>query len=649
MSSLLDILTHIQPQFKTRQALLILGLQNDFIAPNGKLPVSTGLGFLDHIKTVIPRFRETGDIIWVRTVYEEDRSVNNMNEDGEAVILGTKDTQDHQPTENIIESEDGIVHEATPPGPSSSRSEPYPTSKRALELLKRASGRNRAKGQQPSSSPTEEEELFLSSTARREPCCLRSSYGADFAEEIKPLINAPRDIEIIKSHYSAFNTTSLLTMLRMKLITEVYICGCLTNMSVYATATDAARHGLTINILEDCLGYRQKARHEEAVKQMTELMGAYTVSSTQLLETLAEEAGTTSSGVGGGLEHTSALTPQLHNLKLSGGQLPGAAILENGAMKRRSESMDHGPGSQDPEIVQRPRIELQSEAAQSIGNGTMSREPEESIRGGSRPDLHPATKRGYEKKGPRVRSRRSQRGKGGSMAKVVDTSAKKEDDIPEGSVDGATGTTATPNGLIQSSSASEEIKPPGTLGADSAETPNSSTEPDPLSKQSAVEQASAALPPMTPASNPPQTHSLTLGPTDRIGEGDSRIVYDLLPMTFSNPTHGQDSFFDRLYNEVRWQKMYHVQGEVPRLVCVQGEIGPDSSMPVYRHPSDRSLPLLHYSPSVEQIREEVQKVVHHPLNHVLIQLYRSGNDYISEHSDKTLDIVRGSSIVNVSF
>ncbi|TKA59251.1 hypothetical protein B0A49_12399 [Cryomyces minteri] len=120
-------------------------------------------------------------------------------------------------------------------------------------------------------------------------------------------------------------------------------------------------------------------------------------------------------------------------------------------------------------------------------------------------------------------------------------------------------------------------------------------------------------------------------------------------MTFSNPTHGQDSFFNSIYNEVRWQKMYHVQGEVPRLVCVQGEISPDGSMPVYRHPSDQSLPLLHYSSSVEQIREEVQKIVHHPINHVLIQLYRSGNDYISEHSDKTLDIVRGSSIVNVSF
>lgn len=36
------------------------------------------------------------------------------------------------------------------------------------------------------------------------------------------------------------------------------------------------------------------------------------------------------------------------------------------------------------------------------------------------------------------------------------------------------------------------------------------------------------------------------------------------------------------------------------------------------------------------------------MNHVLIQLYRTGADYISEHSDKTIDVVRGSKIVNVS-
>jgi hypothetical protein len=36
------------------------------------------------------------------------------------------------------------------------------------------------------------------------------------------------------------------------------------------------------------------------------------------------------------------------------------------------------------------------------------------------------------------------------------------------------------------------------------------------------------------------------------------------------------------------------------------------------------------------------------VNHALIQYYRGGQDYISEHSDKTIDVVRSSSIVNVS-
>ena len=36
------------------------------------------------------------------------------------------------------------------------------------------------------------------------------------------------------------------------------------------------------------------------------------------------------------------------------------------------------------------------------------------------------------------------------------------------------------------------------------------------------------------------------------------------------------------------------------------------------------------------------------MNHVLIQLYRTGADFISEHSDKTIDVVRDSRIVNLS-
>ncbi|CAG8670551.1 5137_t:CDS:1, partial [Acaulospora colombiana] len=63
---------------------------------------------------------------------------------------------------------------------------------------------------------------------------------------------------------------------------------------------------------------------------------------------------------------------------------------------------------------------------------------------------------------------------------------------------------------------------------------------------------------------------------------------------------------------------------------------------------DESPPLLSWSPTAAKIRARVEEVLGHPINHALIQLYRSGNDYISEHSDKTIDVVRGSNIVNVS-
>jgi len=132
-----------------------------------------------------------------------------------------------------------------------------------------------------------------------------------------------------------------------------------------------------------------------------------------------------------------------------------------------------------------------------------------------------------------------------------------------------------------------------------------------------------------------------LGPNDTIGSGDTRIVYYVF-------TDMNTEGFTTLKDEIRWQKMLHVSGEVPRLVCVQGLVEDDGTKPVYRHPSDQSLPLLPFSSSVQNIRKRVEHIVGHPMNHVLIQLYRGGEDYISEHSDKTLDIIKGSSIVNVS-
>ncbi len=119
-----------------------------------------------------------------------------------------------------------------------------------------------------------------------------------------------------------------------------------------------------------------------------------------------------------------------------------------------------------------------------------------------------------------------------------------------------------------------------------------------------------------------------LGPDDTIGAGDSRIIHGVL----SPPL--VDNAFELLKKEVSWETMHHRSGKVPRLVAVQGEIDETGGVPIYRHPADESPAFLPFTPTVERIRAHIEEVLHQPLNHALIQLYRDGVDNISEHSDK---------------
>ncbi|EJC99556.1 uncharacterized protein FOMMEDRAFT_31217 [Fomitiporia mediterranea MF3/22] len=132
---------------------------------------------------------------------------------------------------------------------------------------------------------------------------------------------------------------------------------------------------------------------------------------------------------------------------------------------------------------------------------------------------------------------------------------------------------------------------------------------------------------------------------ERYGAGDTFLVQDVLPPDVL------EGSFERLCNEVKWNTMSHRGGEVPRLVAVEGTVDEDGTVPIYRHPADESPPLHPFSPTVDFIREHVSRLLpstHAPLNHVLIQRYRTGEDYISEHADKTIDVIHGTYIVNVS-
>lgn len=127
-----------------------------------------------------------------------------------------------------------------------------------------------------------------------------------------------------------------------------------------------------------------------------------------------------------------------------------------------------------------------------------------------------------------------------------------------------------------------------------------------------------------------------------LGAGDSSVHYGLL---------GDDTWQDELAavrDEVEWHAMMHRGGPVPRRICVQGAVEDGGREPLYRHPVDAQPPLAPFTAAVGRLALRCAEVVGHPLNHVLVQQYADGNANISLHADKTLDIRRGSSVVNFS-
>jgi nicotinamidase-related amidase/alkylated DNA repair dioxygenase AlkB len=799
MSSLADLLAQNQPRLQTHPALLVIGLQNDFIQPDGRLPVNTSGGFLDRINTLIPKFRQiSANVIWIQTVYEADRLANDPSTGGEgdAVVIGglvdglvdtsTDDDDDLPPTKDHI-----------PP----TQSRGAKGKQRAMYLFKKMSARTRViPREEVQAAAEEDEELFLWRGSKKGAACLPNTPGADFTNAVKPNIEVS-DTVVRTSHYSAFQGTSLLLILRAKLVTELYICGCITNVSVLATVIDAARHGIKINIVEDCLGFRRQPLHDVALKRMVEFFDAYLVTSSDILNGHppedTQQQTTVKDGSKISLDKLEDLVgnlelgedglgqqPQASPSKASSSKAEFPAITLNGRHRTPSEvsrTESHATtntklsddqfaklltkGAQIPvDERDKPPPPKQSLVKTKIRMRTRSskskkeKEEEKKAKGESKKgepnpsqvaaekatDLSsavaaPAAPAALAVEAPRpptvtkaesseklrespfrrqqsLKSSASQpalfavsrestlRSSPSRIRLALSRSSKSDTKITPAQKSPASISEEPANKSSKPSSITEAISPPPRSSARSArstaqnsiaslkslvrsnlevvEPPKSpvksTTEPSvaPPIAPTKVKGEDKFIPPPAPTKAPeldaiPQTlpaplktmvktsklKSLAnlpvLGPGDTIAEGDSRIVYDFFPADYKHPTDPskplKDLVFQKLYNEVRWQKMLHQTGEVPRLVCCQGSFGADGSMPIYRHPTDQALPLLQFSPQVKVIQRQAEILVGHSLNHVLIQLYRSGQDFISEHSDKTLDIVKGSSIVNVSF
>ncbi|KAI0813462.1 hypothetical protein GGR55DRAFT_687712 [Xylaria sp. FL0064] len=555
------------PSLTTRKALLVVDAQNDFLAEDGALPVTIPIDLPQKISDLANAFRGNGgEIIWVQSQFERSRP----SEDEQIMISNT-------------------------PSPAGGAAP--------------ARGR-RSRNPPPVTEPAFSPDAFLTPDARHGATCVKAGTpGAEMHPVVKQAVG-PKDSVLTKTFYSAFKVEELLRVLRVRFVTELFICGSLTNVGIMATAIDAASYGYTITIVSDCCGAQSMSRQRAALGQITSTTGCDTVPAATVLNMMKPKPDPASSELADSHQphrHRDAAGGRSPNVRLRRGKrdatAPSASDIQS-SFERLSLSGESAAVVHEhaPTIIAASEQQLQQQQQQQRQSES---KPQSLSQSQSQSALQPLARPGHPQ-----------------------TKNQTDRDI----------ITATPNmrppaaynhnsNAYPSPSADNRNKKPDDGRYESVRSNEENEEDEEEEEEYNVRG---------------KHHGITQSLHPPLCEGDTMVIYNILPEALS------DDAFARIRSEVAWQRMWHQGGEVPRLVAVQGLVEADGSKPVYRHPADESPPLHPFTPAVDTIRGIVEKELGHPLNHVLIQLYRAGTDYISEHSDKTLDIARDSFIANVS-
>lgn len=565
------------PTLPTRKGLLVVDFQNDFLSAAGVLPVIDHEELVARTVELVKAFRKVGDVIWVCTEFDKFRSA----------------------AAEPIWATDAL---------------PKP---KALDSRAKRRPQAASKASEPEEAMDADPEAFLSQPG---PDIVRAGTpGAAFPDAIREAMGK-RDVTFIKSHYSAFTSGQLLQTLRVKFVHELYICGSLANIGVYATATDAAKFGYSITIIEDCCGFCSDLRQTSAVRSLIDVTGCEVDDSETVVGKLqpkttrqhASSSPIVPKRVAEAGDGKTPPAPDAYKVKLSD-QLASLSLQSPGSRPSSSRS-SNATGDSDCATVSDP-LEVDPAAQPPKATASDSTDKEASSKQSSKGAL------------------------GLSSAAEMDLEDIKEPRILKAAVDNE-----------ESSASDLEPEPDSTPGIKNETAPETKAEPKPEPKTEPDSAVESTEPDPKPGQEEKQAtmdgqvdvKAMSPRATEPLCEGDTTVIHDILPAPLAA------DIFEKVRDEVLWQRMSHQGGEVPRLVAVQGEVADDGSAPVYRHPSDESPPLLPFSPTVQKIKAEVEKQLGHPVNHALIQFYRDGTDYISEHSDKTLDIVKGSYIANVS-
>lgn len=616
------------PKIETKKALLLIDFQNDFVSPKGKLPVANTKEFISKLPELVETFRAKGEVVWVTTEFQRPCAAISPLTGTYCILL-----------KQIAQQLEAQAHPATTSlSPISERDETADTA--SMSTI----------GDDP--------EAFLAPSASDPDsrCCMPRSDGADMPPVLAKCVDAVRDMLLTKTGYSAFEDPMLMFKLRSRMITHLYISGSLSNIGVYATVLDAASQGFTVTLIEDCLGYRDESCHVEAVSRLVDMAGAEGVDHQELMDDL--------NGMLGEVIQTSLFT---RTFQLSGqkgnpakNQISHAQKVNEWMAKIAAESEEE---ETEPRVVVGDGVEAKnSTSVKNIPTSQPRESPSIRTTAATRAYSPPPRKRSTsdrddaetsivlnEQNSPASSARPTSRGSS-SKEKPVAKRAKREsiDVTAQASVPPSSGRRSSTTSIKKLAKPTRTMESQPSLPRSTSLPAYCSTLPpqpdlDPSATPMAGKSSLAPDPSTVKPKRKFKNESNHLGPRDKIGDNDTTIHHGLMP------TDNADHAFNLMSSFIPWQKMLHRTGEVPRLVAVQGHVDADGCYPIYRHPADETPTLQPFDPNVLSLRDICETLVGHELNHVLIQKYRSGEDNISEHSDKTLDIVRGSKIVNLSF
>jgi nicotinamidase-related amidase len=115
---------------------------------------------------------------------------------------------------------------------------------------------------------------------------IRPPEFSDFSPRFQPLINRDQDMVLDAPFYSPPAAREFLSAIKSHLITTMYLCGCLTDASMYSIMLDAARSSCAMHVVADCLGYNDKIKHSLALDYARESMCAQDITSKEIIEDL---------------------------------------------------------------------------------------------------------------------------------------------------------------------------------------------------------------------------------------------------------------------------------------------------------------------------------------------------------------------------